>query len=448
MIKLDHIKHIYFLGIGGIGMSVIASYFVKNNYNVAGYDKNSSDITRLLEIESCRIFHQDDLSFIPETFKNSETVLVIYTPAIPATNNLFQYFKKNGFTLCKRAEILGAITKKSHCLAIAGTHGKTTISSMLAYVLSENAIDCSAFLGGLSLNFNSNLRIGSANIAVVEADEFDRSFLQLHPNGVLLSSMDADHLDVYGTESGLKETFKLFTNKVTPQNLVVREFLDIESKYTYALKSVTADFSAQNIRIENGRYKFDVRYPEGICENVVSGLPGIHNVENAVATFAMAYFQGVSPTGIASAIQSFLGVKRRFDLHVKTANHIYIDDYAHHPKEIEMALRSARDLYPKRKLTVVFQPHLYTRTRDFMDDFAVALSAADQVLLLAIYPARELPIRGVNSNALLEKISSKQKRLCKMDAFPEVIADTDLLLTLGAGDIDKLIKPITDYLTK
>lgn len=448
MIKLDHIKHIYFLGIGGIGMSAIARYFVKNNYNVAGYDKNSSDITRLLEIESCRIFHQDDLSFIPETFKNSETVLVIYTPAIPATNNLFQYFKKNGFTLCKRAEILGAITKKSHCLAIAGTHGKTTISSMLAYVLSENAIDCSAFLGGLSLNFNSNLRIGSANIAVVEADEFDRSFLQLHPNGVLLSSMDADHLDVYGTESGLKETFKLFTNKVTPQNLVVREFLDIESKYTYALKSVTADFSAQNIRIENGRYKFDVRYPEGICENVVSGLPGIHNVENAVAAFAMAYFQGVSPTGIASAIQSFLGVKRRFDLHVKTANHIYIDDYAHHPKEIEMALRSARDLYPNRKLTVVFQPHLYTRTRDFMDDFAVALSAADQVLLLAIYPARELPIRGVNSNALLEKISSKQKRLCKMDAFPEVIADTDLLLTLGAGDIDKLIKPITDYLTK
>ena len=448
MIKLENIKHIYFLGIGGIGMSAIARYFVNNNYSVAGYDKNSSDITRSLEAESCRIFYQDDLSFIPESFTNTDSVLVIYTPAIPVTNNLFQHFKKKGFTLCKRAEILGAITKKSHCLAIAGTHGKTTISSMLAYILSENAIDCSAFLGGLALNFNSNLRIGSANIAVVEADEFDRSFLQLHPNWVLLSSMDADHLDIYRTESGLKETFKLFTDKVTPQNLVVREFLDIESKYTYALESVTADFSAQNIRIESGRYKFDVRYPKGICENVVSGLPGIHNVENAVAAFAMAYFQGVSPTGIASSIQLFLGVKRRFDLHVKIANHIYIDDYAHHPKEIEMALRSARDLYPKRKLTVVFQPHLYTRTRDFIDDFASALSAADQVLLLAIYPARELPIEGVNSSALLAKISAKQKGLYKMDAFPEVIADTDVLLTLGAGDIDTLIKPIKEYLTK
>tara|TARA_B110000977_G_C11077674_1_gene491813 strand:- start:783 stop:2129 length:1347 start_codon:yes stop_codon:yes gene_type:complete len=448
MIKLEHIKQIYFLGIGGIGMSALARYFVEMNYEVAGYDKTSSAITRSLEKVSCTIFTIDDLSSIPSSFRNLESVLIVYTPAIPQNNIILQYFKKHGYNLCKRAEILGAITKNKQCLAIAGTHGKTTISSMLAYILSDNNIDCSAFLGGIATNFNSNLRIGFDELAVVEADEFDRSFLQLYPNWILISSTDADHLDIYGTESDLVDSFKLFSEKVSSRNLIVKEGLAIASEYTYALESGTADFSAQNIRVENGSYQFDIEYPNGVCKNVISGLPGIHNVENSLAAFSMAYFNGVKPEDITLSIGSFLGVKRRFDIHVKTEDHVYIDDYAHHPKEIEMAIRSARDLYPGKELTVVFQPHLFTRTRDFMDDFAKALSAADGVMLLDIYPARELPIRGVNSKVLLDRISSKNKGLYEKSDFPEAIAESGLLMTLGAGDIDTLIHPIKTFLTK
>jgi len=446
MIKLDHIERIYFLGIGGIGMSALARYFVAKNFEVAGYDRYQSEICISLEQTSCKISYEDELATISDSFKDKKNTLVVYTPAIPKNNKLKKYFQDEGYLLCKRAEILGAITKNVQCLAIAGTHGKTTISSLLSYILSDNLVDCSAFLGGIATDFDSNLRIGSADIAVVEADEFDRSFLKLSPNWALISSMDADHLDIYGTTQHLEESFRLFSGKVEDGNLIVKEGLNVPSKYTYALDSDTADFSATKIRVEDGAYYFDLTYPKGVCRNVITGLPGIHNVENALAAFAMAYFQGVSTSGIVDSIASFSGVKRRFEYHVKTDHQIYIDDYAHHPKEIEVAIRSVRDLFPNKELTVVFQPHLFTRTRDFMDDFARELSAADKVMLLDIYPAREQPIEGVNSEVLLDKITCKQKGIYAMSKFPEAIAKTDVLMTMGAGDIDGLIQPIKKYL--
>jgi UDP-N-acetylmuramate--alanine ligase len=446
MLSLDHIERIYFLGIGGIGMSALARYFAAKDYEVSGYDRRRSEICISLENASCSISYEDELTTIPNSFEQSENTLVVYTPAIPKTNRLLKYFTDKGFTLCKRAEILGAITRDNQCLAIAGTHGKTTISSMLAYVLSDNQVDCSAFLGGIATDFDSNLRIGSNDMAVVEADEFDRSFLQLSPNWALISSMDADHLDVYGTAKHLEKSFQLFSGKVEDGNLIAKEGLNVSSKYTYALDSDMADFSAKNIRVEEGAYYFDIVYPKGICENVITGLPGIHNVENALAAFAMAYFQGVSPLGIVTSIASFSGVKRRFECHIKTDHQVYIDDYAHHPKEIEVAIQSARDLYPNKELTIVFQPHLFTRTRDFMDDFATALSAADKVMLLDIYPARELPIEGVNAQVLLEKITCKEKGLYSKSEFPKVITETVVLMTLGAGDIEALVQPIKKYL--
>ena len=446
MIKLDDIERIYFLGIGGIGMSALARYFLANNFEVAGYDRDQSDICISLINDSCQILFDDDPRIIPTSFREKNKTLVVYTPAISKNNKLIKYFIDQDYLLCKRAEILGTITQNLECLAIAGTHGKTTISSLLAYILSDNLIDCSAFLGGIATDFDSNLRIGSEDVAVVEADEFDRSFLKLSPNWALISSMDADHLDIYGTAHNLVESFRLFSDMVEDGNLIVKEGLDMPSKYTYALGSDTADFSAKNIRVEGGAYYFDLVYPKGVCENVITGLPGIHNVENALAAFSMAYIQGLSVSGIVDSIASFSGVKRRFEYHVKTDNQIYIDDYAHHPKEIEVAIRSVRDLFPNKELTVIFQPHLFTRTRDFMDDFAKSLSFADHVMLLNVYPARELPIEGVNSQVLLNKITVKNKGLYDKSKFPEAIDKSPVIMTLGAGDIDELIQPIKAYL--
>lgn len=447
MISLDHIKYIYFLGIGGIGMSALARYFLFHQKSVAGYDRNSSDLSRSLEQASCQITYVDNPETIPQVFEDKKKVLVVYTPAIPKTNKLLNYFEKEGFLLCKRSEVLGAITHDMQCLAVAGTHGKTTISSLLAFILSDNKVDCTAFLGGVATDFGSNMRIGSENIAVVEADEFDRSFLRLSPNWALISSMDADHLDIYGTASHLEASFESFTKKVAGGEVIAKEGLKISSRYTYALNSDTADFSATGIHVQAGSYCFDLRYPEGICRKVSTGLPGIHNVENALAAFALAYFQDVPVSGIIASIKSFSGVKRRFEYHVKTPRKVYIDDYAHHPKEIQVAIQSVRDLYPERKLTVIFQPHLFSRTRDFMDDFARELSLSDQVILLDIYPAREMPISGVNSKVLLDKISCKEKSLYSKSEIPNALPEIDVLMTLGAGDIDRLIEPIKTHIT-
>ena len=446
MIKFDHIERIYFLGIRGIGMSALARYFIAKRFKVAGYDKDQSEICISLKKDSCDIFFDDDPTMIPLSFKEKTTTLVVYTPAIPEDNNLLRYFKDHDYLMYKRAEILGMITENLKCLAIAGTHGKTTISSLLAYILSDNLIDCSAFLGGIATDFDSNLRIGSTDIAVVEADEFDRSFLNLSPNWALISSIDADHLDIYGTAHHFQESFHLFSDNVKDGNIIVREGIEIPSKYTYALGSDTSDFSAKNIRVEGGVYYFDLVYPKGICENIISGLQGIHNVENALAAFSMAYIQGLSINGIVNSIASFSGVKRRFEYHVKTDEQIYIDDYAHHPKEIEVAIRSVRDLYPNKELTVVFQPHLFSRTRDFMNDFARVLSYADHVMLLDVYPARELPIDGVNSSVLLNKITIENKGLYDKSKFPEAIVKSPVIMTLGAGDIDELVQPIKAFL--
>lgn len=446
MISWNHIERIYFIGIGGIGMSALARYFLARNFQVAGYDKIPSPLCLSLTNESCEISYEDDPVNIPNTFKEKQKTLVVYTPAIPKNNKLITYFKNEEYMLRKRAEILGEITQNMQCLAIAGTHGKTTISSLLAYILSNNDVDCTAFLGGVANDFDSNIRIGSDDVVVVEADEFDRSFLNLSPSFALISSMDADHLDIYGTADHLEESFRQFSNHLEDGNLIVKEGLSVSSRYTYALDSETADFTAKNIRVENGTYCFDLIYPKGVCEHVFTGLPGIHNVENALAAFSMAYFQGLSASAIVDSIASFSGVKRRFEYHIKTDRQIYIDDYAHHPKEIEVAIRSVRDLFPNKELTVIFQPHLFSRTRDFMDDFARELSAADKVMLLDVYPARELPIEGVNSEVLLDKISCKQKGLYKRTAFPQAIVKTDVLMTMGAGDIDGLIQPIKNYL--
>ena len=427
-------------------MSALARYFLARNFKVAGYDKIPSPLCLSLTNESCEISYKDDPENIPNTFKEKQKTLVVYTPAIPKNNKLITYFKNEEYILCKRAEILGEITKHMQCLAIAGTHGKTTISSLLAYILSNNDVDCTAFLGGIANNFDSNIRIGSDDVVVVEADEFDRSFLNLLPSFALISSMDADHLDIYGTAEHLEESFRQFSNHIEDGNLIVKEGLSVPSRYTYALDSETADFTAKNIRVEGGTYCFDLIYPKGVCEQVFTGLPGIHNVENALAAFSMAYFHGLSASAIVDSIASFAGVKRRFEYHIKTDRQIYIDDYAHHPKEIEVAIRSVRDLFPNKELTVIFQPHLFSRTRDFMDDFARELSAADKVMLLDVYPARELPIEGVNSEVLLDKISCNQKGLYKRSAFPHAIPKTDVLMTMGAGDIDRLIQPIKNYL--
>lgn len=446
MTRLNNIKHIYFLGIGGIGMSALAQYFIAKSKKVAGYDRYASERCKSLVKVSCDISYEDDVRTIPKEF-TSETTLVVYTPAIPSDNSLFLYFQKEGYTLYKRAKILGKITKSMHCLAVAGTHGKTTISSLLTYILSDNGVDCNAFLGGISTDLDSNLRIGSDEIAVVEADEFDRSFLKLSPNWAVVSSMDADHLDVYGTSKHLEDSFRMFSEQVEGGEVIAKEGLPIDSKYTYALHSETADFSATQIYVRGGVYCFDLSYPGGFCKNIVTGLPGIHNVENAIAAFALAYFQEVPVDGILNSIKTFPGVKRRFEYHVNTSRQIYIDDYAHHPSEIKVAIQSVRDLFPDKKLTVLFQPHLFSRTRDFMDDFARELSVADRVLLLDIYPARELPISGVNSGVLLEKISCPEKTLCMMSEFPSILPQTDVLMTLGAGDIEELVEPIKTYLT-
>lgn len=445
MLNLKDIRNIYFLGVGGIGMSALARYFVVQGYRVFGYDRNRSSLCRSLERIGVEMSYDSNLETL--SILKKEDSLVVYTPAIPKDNPIYKSSLDQGYHICKRAVVLGLITASQNCLAIAGTHGKTTISSMLTHILSENGVDCSAFLGGIATGLDSNLRIGQEDTVVVEADEFDRSFLHLSPTWALISSMDPDHLDIYGSAAGLNKSFQDFARLVEDDGLICKEGLAIDAKYTYGLNSETADFSAYNIEVVEGVYVFDLRHPKGICKRLKSGLPGIHNVENSVAAFAMAFHQNVAIEGIVDAIASFKGVKRRFEYHLKQKGLVYIDDYAHHPSEIAVAIRSARDLYPKEKLTVIFQPHLFSRTQDFMDDFAEVLSRADRLILLDIYPARELPIEGVNSEALLAKVNSDDKCLLSKNKLVENLCEQGVIMTLGAGDIDQLIKPIKKKLS-
>jgi UDP-N-acetylmuramate--alanine ligase len=445
-LSFENIHNVYFIGIGGIGMSAIASYFNSNGKNVAGYDKVPTEITKTLEKSGVEIHFEDTLASIPTIFKNIDNTLVVYTPAVPKNHLQLNYFLNNNYNVLKRSEVLGIITKSTFCLAVAGTHGKTTTSTILGHILHEAGTNATSFLGGISENYQSNLILGGNEISVVEADEFDRSFLKLSPNIACITSMDADHLDIYGEHSALEQSFKDFAAKVS-DTLFVRKGLPIEAK-TFGIEE-RADYDAQNIRIENGTFIFDVQTPSEIIKNIQINLPGKHNVLNTVAALAMANSYGISLQVIAKALLNFKGIKRRFSYQIKTDELVLIDDYAHHPTEINAVVDAVRELYPTKKVLGVFQPHLYSRTRDFATDFAKSLSQFDELILLDIYPARELPIEGITSKWLLSKIAVENKQISSKEKLVENIlkSNAQVIVIIGAGDIGELVVKIKNSLT-
>ncbi|WP_316782913.1 UDP-N-acetylmuramate--L-alanine ligase [Pedobacter frigiditerrae] len=446
--ELANINRVYFVGIGGIGMSALARYFAKRGVVVCGYDKTRTNLTIELEHEGILVTYLDEEAAVSICFqKNHDDTLVVYTPAIPKNSKILNHFINNGFSLKKRSEVLGIISEGMFCIAVAGTHGKTTTSSMIAHILTDTGFGCTAFLGGITSNYNSNVLFGKNNVVVVEADEYDRSFLTLHPDVAVVTSMDADHLDIYGDESHLHESFHLFANQLKADGkLFVKDGLPLQG-ITYSADSNSA-LVASNIHVENGNFVFDFSDGYTSIKDLSLAMPGKHNVENAVAAIGVALSLGIHPKSIKKAVASFKGVKRRFETLVNTPEHIYIDDYAHHPEELRACFDAVRQLHPDKKLTVIFQPHLFTRTRDFADDFAKVLSTADELVLLEIYPARELSIEGVNSQMLLDKITLTHKELCGKDLAVENIKNKnpELLLTVGAGDIDTLIAPLKNAL--
>lgn len=444
-------KNIYFIGIGGIGMSAIARYYNVKGYAVSGYDKTPSPLTHALEDEGIGVHYTDDISFIP---KDKEETLVVYTPAIPKDMGELVYVQENGYRVIKRSRMLGEIATGQRCMAVAGTHGKTTTSTLVSHLFTDSGEGCSAFLGGISKNYDSNLLTHSNDVIVAEADEFDRSFLQLFPEIAVITSMDADHLDIYGDEAHIVEAFKAFASQVSG-TVIVKHGLDITSKdtkakiYTYAYDNPEADFHAEPL--ENGH--FHLHYPGGVIEDCVVGIPGWVNIENGVGASAIALTYGLDPQKIRKALATFSGVKRRFDMQVNMDGLVYIDDYAHHPNEIAAAISSIKGRYPEYRYTAIFQPHLYTRTRDFADEFAEALSLADRVILLDIYPAREEPIPGVTSEIIFKGITAPEKTLMKKEELLEYLQGQplegkELFITLGAGDIDRLVGPIGKLLTE
>ena len=447
--NLNHIHNIYFIGIGGIGMSALARYFHANNKQVAGYDKTQTEITDSLMDLGIKVHFEDSIANVENAYLNYDTTLVVYTPAIPKDHKELAYFKNNkNFTVLKRSEVLGLITENTFCLAVAGTHGKTTTTSILGHLLHECNVKMTAFLGGLSENYNSNLIINGAEVSVVEADEFDRSFLTLSPDLACVTSMDADHLDIYGDASELIKSFKDFSKKIKPNGkLFVRNGLPLKG-ITYGIED-DSDYSAQNIKIINGAYVFDVKTPKTTLERVLFNLPGRHNLSNAIIALAMAVEYGCPQPQLVKALASYKGVKRRFTYHIKTKDLVFIDDYAHHPEEINAVHQAVREMYPNQKVLVIFQPHLFSRTKDFADDFAKSLSQFDEILLLDIYPARELPIEGVTSKWLLQKINNKNKQLISKQNIVSKIKDSraQIILTIGAGDIGEEVKHIKKALS-
>ncbi len=446
--NLNSIHNVYFVGIGGIGMSALARYFKFNGKEVAGYDRTATEITSALQDLGIAIHFEDDVGQIPELFRNPENTLVVYTPAVPASHGELTFFRGKDFTVNKRSEVLGLITRDTYCLAVAGTHGKTTTSSILGHLLKESGVKVTAFLGGISENYNSNLILEGNDCTVVEADEFDRSFLQLSPDIACITSMDADHLDIYGEKEALTESFVAFTKKIKPNGkLFVRNGLPIEG-ITYGIED-DADYCIKNVRIKNGTYVFDVVTPNGDVEGVHFNQPGQHNLLNGLIAFAMAVQTG-TPTGrLAKALGTFKGVKRRFTYHIKTDALVYVDDYAHHPTEIDAVHQAVREMYPGKEVLAIFQPHLFSRTKDFADEFATSLSNFDEVVLLDIYPAREEPILGVTSEWLLEKVENPNKKLIlKSELVSEVKRTTaPVIVTLGAGDIGEEVTSIKEALS-
>lgn len=446
--NLSNVHNIYFIGIGGIGMSALARYFKSIGKHVTGYDKTPSEITEALESLGVSVHFQDNVQNIDQAFRNSEATLVIYTPAIPKTHSELNYFISNGFNVMKRSQVLGLITENTFCLAVAGTHGKTTTTSILGHLMYQSDVKLTAFLGGISENYNSNLILNGDEVSVVEADEFDRSFLTLSPNLACITSMDADHLDIYGDASELKKSFEDFSKKIKPNGkLFVKNGLPLKG-ITYGIED-DADYSVQNIKIEKGAYVFDVKTPQEIIRDLKFNLPGRHNLSNALIAMAMAAEFGVSHQQLARALESYKGVKRRFTYQIKTDNLVFIDDYAHHPEEINAVHGAVREMYPDKKVLAIFQPHLYTRTRDFVNEFAKSLSQFDELILLDIYPARELPIEGVTSSWLLDKIDNTNKKLVsKQNLISEIRKSScQVILTIGAGDIGEEVKHIKEELS-
>ncbi len=460
MSELFKWKNIFFVGIGGIGMSALARWFRVNGFAVAGYDKTPTPLTLLLEEEGCRIHYEDQIDLIPEAFRDPTSTLVVFTPAIPASHSELQYFRTQDFQLFKRSQILGQIADTMLTAAVAGTHGKTTTSSMLAHIFRFSQVNCAAFLGGITQNYGTNFLLNEPTDhlhevkCVVEADEFDRSFLTLYPEMAIVTSTDADHLDIYGDQQNLLSSFKDFVNQIKPGGyLFMRHGLQVDvnpkvTTLTYGLHE--GDIQSRNLIITNGKFIFDIITPKGEINGIQLQTHGFHNVENAIAAAALALQSGVSPEAISRALSTFKGVKRRFEYIINRADKVYIDDYAHHPAEIKAFLTSVRAIYPDRHLTVIFQPHLFTRTRDFADDFAKALSQADRLLLLDIYPAREEPIAGVDSAMLLKKIDLFDKRIITKQEVPNQLCnlDSDIIVTIGAGDIDRLIEPVREALSQ
>ena len=441
------IHNIYFIGIGGIGMSALARYFAAHKFNVAGYDKVVSPITETLQGVGIVICFEDSMDGISKEFLAKENTLVVYTPAVSKNHEQLNYFVTQGYNIYKRAEILGEITKDTFCFAVAGTHGKTTTSTILGHILKEANVNATSFLGGISENYNSNLILGGDEISVVEADEFDRSFLQLSPNIACITSMDADHLDIYGESDALDASFRDFANKVS-DTLFIRKGLPLEG-LTYGIEE-DADYDARNINIQHGTYFFDVKTPSESIKNIELSLPGKHNVLNTVVALAMAHKYGVSLPAIAKALKSFKGIKRRFNFKIKTDHLVLIDDYAHHPTEINAVAEAVRELYPTKKIAAIFQPHLFSRTQDFVDDFALSLAKFDELVLLEIYPARELPIKGVTSGWLLSKVEMIAKKLVSKSQLNEAVLklDAEVIVMLGAGDIGELVNPVKEILSK
>ena len=463
MMEFKDIRTVYFIGIGGIGMSALARYFAFHGRSVSGYDRTETHLTRQLETEGISIHYEEDVSLIPP-----QPDLVVYTPAVPADHKELTYYRAQGSTLMKRSEVLGLITNSSFNICVAGTHGKTTISTMIAHILRHSGYGCNAFLGGISVNYDSNYWSDPRNVCVIEADEYDRSFLRLSPDIAVISAMDADHLDIYGSAEAVREAFIEFSGRLKPGGLLIsrkglarERDLKGDLHWTYGLAGPgngtdtglapgpLPDVLATDVRIDQGDYMFSVLTRDWTLDHVVLPMGGRHNVENATAAIAVAHRLGVAGDKIVAAVSAFRGVKRRFEYIVKTATRIYIDDYAHHPEELRALISGARELYPGMKCTVIFQPHLFSRTRDFADGFAASLDLADEVFLLPIYPARERPIAGVSSRMIADKMSRAVVYLAEKNELLQTLNQRtvrregpELLITAGAGDIDTLIEPI------
>lgn len=460
MVDIKNISRVYFIGIGGIGMSALARYFSANGVTVSGYDKTETFLSKQLEGEGINIHYTDDINLL-----DRDAELVVYTPAVPKDHREFTYYQKNNYTLLKRSEVLGQITGNSFNICVAGTHGKTTISAMIAHILRDSGYGCNAFLGGVSVNYNTNFWSSKKNVCVVEADEYDRSFLKLKPDVAIISAMDADHLDIYGTEEIMQDAFIEFSGKIKPNGLLLSKHglkkdkeLSAPVHLRYSLQNDAADIYASNITMSHGSYNFDVMTTDWTLDNVVLNMGGMHNVENVIAAIYVAYHLKIEPAKILTAVENFKGVRRRFEYIIKTDKQVFIDDYAHHPEELKALITGAKTLFNGMRCTVVFQPHLFTRTRDFAKEFATILDMADEVILLPIYPARELPIEGVTSELILNEmhmakasIKTKEELLSYLETNRGILKDQDfgaLFITAGAGDIDTLTEPIKEIILK